>query len=157
MYLFISPSVNPSIFPYPIPTDTIYYLYDITMSFHLTAESLRLEENHILIAQLRNADGEFVDSSIDLNTIIGNVDGMPPAHSTVHWAREDWKLTVAGRLEWDGQNFSESAEEVQFGIESENDVPILRALLKKADEEWAAADVNLSERIVNENGAFVFV
>ncbi|OJJ86773.1 CVNH domain-containing protein [Aspergillus glaucus CBS 516.65] len=106
------------------------------MSFHLTAESLRLEENHILSAQLRNADGELVDSSIDLNTIIGNVDG---------------------RLEWGGQNFSESAEEVQFGIESENDVPVLRALLKKAGEECAAADVNLSERIVNENGAFVFV
>lgn len=46
------------------------------MSFHLTAESLRLEENHILIAQLRNADGELVDSFIDLNTIIGNADGI---------------------------------------------------------------------------------
>lgn len=52
-------------------------LYDITMSFHLTAENLRLEEGHILIAQLHNADGELVDSSIDLNTIIGNVDGIP--------------------------------------------------------------------------------
>lgn len=47
------------------------------MSFHLTAENLRLEEGHILIAQLHNADGELVDSSIDLNTIIGNVDGIP--------------------------------------------------------------------------------
>lgn len=55
-----------------------YYLFEITMSFHLTAESLRLEEKHILVAQLRNADGELVDSSIDLNTIIGNVDGMLP-------------------------------------------------------------------------------
>lgn len=67
------------------------------------------------------------------------------------------KLTAIGRLEWGGQNFSESAHEVQFGIESENEVPILRVLLKNADEQWAAADVNLSERIVNENGTFVFV
>lgn len=42
---------------------------------------------------------------------------------------------MTGRLEWGGQNFSESAQEVQFGIESENEVPILRALLKKTDEE----------------------
>lgn len=74
---------NPSInqFNFNILHINRYYLYDITMSFHLTAESLRLEENHILIAQLRNADGELVDSSIDLNTIIGNVDGIPPSPS----------------------------------------------------------------------------
>lgn len=64
---------------------------------------------------------------------------------------------MTGHLEWGGQNFSESAKEVQFGIEFEKEVPILRALLKKTDDEWAAADINLSERIVNENGAFMFV
>lgn len=45
------------------------------MSFHLSAENVRIEENHILVALLSNADGELQDASIDLDQFIGNNEG----------------------------------------------------------------------------------
>lgn len=45
------------------------------MSFHLSAENIRTDGDHVL-AQLKNYDGELVDSSIDLDEILGNDDGM---------------------------------------------------------------------------------
>jgi hypothetical protein len=36
-------------------------------------------------------------------------------------------------------------------------VPVLRALLKNEDEELVEADVNLAERIGNDNGSFQIV
>ncbi|EYE93683.1 CVNH domain-containing protein [Aspergillus ruber CBS 135680] len=104
------------------------------MSFHLTAEDIVIEDNHILKAQLRNEDDELVESTIDLNEHLGN----------------------NGAFEWDGENFSESAENVEFSIEGDGEVPVLRALLGTGDDEPAEADINLSEHIVNENGQFVY-
>lgn len=46
------------------------------MSFHLTAEDIVIEDNHILKAQLRNEDDELVESTIDLNEHLGNNGGM---------------------------------------------------------------------------------
>lgn len=46
------------------------------MSFIESAEDVRLEDDHILVAQLQNEDGEMQEASIDLNTCIGNNDGM---------------------------------------------------------------------------------
>lgn len=46
------------------------------MSFHLTAEDIVIEDNHILKAQLRNEDDELVESTIDLNEHLGNNCGM---------------------------------------------------------------------------------
>lgn len=105
------------------------------MSFHLTAEDIVIEDNHILKAQLRNEDDELVESTIDLNEYLGNNGGV---------------------FEWDGENFSESAEDVEFSIEGDGEVPVLRALLGNGEEETVEADINLSERIVNENGEFVY-
>ena len=45
------------------------------MSFHLTAEDIVIEDNHILKAQLRNEDDELVESTIDLNEHLGNNGG----------------------------------------------------------------------------------
>lgn len=45
------------------------------MSFHLTAEDIRIEDSHRLVARLRNADGDLQDASIDLNTCLGNDNG----------------------------------------------------------------------------------
>jgi len=49
------------------------------MSFALSAEHVRLDEGHILRAQLRDMEGEFKDASIDLDRVIGNNWGRPPA------------------------------------------------------------------------------
>jgi CVNH domain-containing protein len=42
------------------------------MTFIQSAENVRLDEGHILRAQLRNMDGELIDSEIDLDHVIGN-------------------------------------------------------------------------------------
>jgi hypothetical protein len=106
------------------------------MSFHLSAENVRIEENHILVALLCNADGELKDASIDLDQFIGNNEGS---------------------FQWGGENFSISAEDVQFTIEGDGEVPVLRARLPNSAGELFDADINLSERIVNDNGSFTFV
>ena len=49
------------------------------MSFHLSAENIRVEDNHILRARLRTEGGEWRDSEIDLDQHIGNTNG------TFHW------------------------------------------------------------------------
>ena len=45
------------------------------MSFHASAISIELEDEHILKATLRNSDGEEQESTLDLNSIIGNDNG----------------------------------------------------------------------------------
>lgn len=49
------------------------------MSFHLSAEDIRIEDNHILKARLRNENGDWQDAELDLNNHLGNQDGM------IHW------------------------------------------------------------------------
>lgn len=46
------------------------------MSFHLTADDVRIEEGHFLRAMLRNDAGEMCFSEVDLDVHIGNDDGM---------------------------------------------------------------------------------
>lgn len=47
-----------------------------TMSFHLSAEDIRVEDNHILKARLGTISGEWQDAEFDLNEVLGNQDGM---------------------------------------------------------------------------------
>ncbi|KAE8152430.1 Cyanovirin-N [Aspergillus avenaceus] len=105
------------------------------MSFHLSAEDIEIQDNHLLVAKLRNEDGDLVDAEIDLNQHLGNNDGS---------------------FEWDGTDFSETADDVSFEIEGDGEVPVLRAKLKNGEGEDVDADVNLSERIINDNGSFSY-
>jgi hypothetical protein len=59
--------------------------------------------------------------------------------------------------DWAGLGFSCSAENVAFTIEGEANVPVLRADLDNGEggREWR--DINLAERIQNDNGSFLFV
>ena len=79
-----------------------------------------------------------------------------------------------GRFDWSGQStwlfnyilkglifthvadFSETAENISFSIEGGADVPVLRARLQKLDGEYVDADVNLAERVSNDNGRLSF-
>lgn len=45
------------------------------MSFHESASDIKLEDDHILVATLRNEDGDEEESTLDLNEFIGNNDG----------------------------------------------------------------------------------
>ncbi|KAK6580980.1 hypothetical protein PZA11_006468 [Diplocarpon coronariae] len=104
------------------------------MSFHASAQDIRVEENHILKATLFNADGESVEAELDLNSFIGNNNGT--------------SLSISENPPHSGENFS-------FSLEGDG-VPILRGFLSNMDGEAVAADINLSERIENQNGQLVF-
>jgi hypothetical protein len=106
------------------------------MSFALSAQETRLDDGHILRARLQKADGEWVDAEINLNDVIGNDDGS---------------------FEWDGVNFSESANNITFAIEGDDAVPVLRATLTNREGDGVNADINLGERIQNIDGAFELV
>ena len=45
------------------------------MSFHASAENIRVDDGHILRAVLDNGKGEKVEAELDLNTCIGNNNG----------------------------------------------------------------------------------
>lgn len=53
-------------------------------------------------------------------------------------------------------DFSDSAENVYFTVEGDAQVPILRARLRGANDQSSDADVNLAERIGNDNGNLYF-
>lgn len=63
-------------------------------------------------------------------------------------------MYLAGRFEWGGSGFSNSAQNISFNMEG--DASVLRAELNNTQGQFVPADVNLSERLVNQNGQFVF-
>lgn len=46
------------------------------MSFHETAQGVRIEDGSFLVAELRNNYGDYVTARLDLNSVLGNIDGM---------------------------------------------------------------------------------
>lgn len=52
-------------------------------------------------------------------------------------------------------DFLESAEDVRFDVEGDNQ-PILRARLRTVDGEYEDRDLNLTERIMNRDGNLCF-
>lgn len=65
-------------------------------------------------------------------------------------------IQTTGSFEWEGVSFSESAGEVSLEIEGDDQIPVLRAELNNMDGEAVPCDLNLAERISNQNGEFVF-
>ncbi|EGS22562.1 uncharacterized protein CTHT_0021100 [Thermochaetoides thermophila DSM 1495] len=125
------------------------------MSFHISASNIRVEDGHILKATLFDADGNPVEAEFDLDNVIGNNDGK----SSLLPLRENETTCTnyqLGNFEWGGVNFSQSAENISFAIEGGDSVPVLRASLKTIDGELVDRDINLAERIGNNNGSFVF-
>ncbi|WYZ35917.1 hypothetical protein EsH8_X_000564 [Colletotrichum jinshuiense] len=104
------------------------------MSFQASAQNARVDDGHILRAELQNGDGEWVGAEYDLNEAIGNNNGS---------------------FEWGGSGFANSAEDIRFEFEGDGQ-PILRARLFNIEGEAIDADVNLAERIGNDNGHFSF-
>ena len=124
------------------------------MSFHESAHDIRIEDGHILKASLRDGEGDDRDVEIDLNDFIGNDNGMKQS-SHPCWAYCANRF-VSGRFCWGGENFNESATNVELSLEGSG-IPVLRANLFNVDGEEIEADINLAERISNEDGELVFV
>ncbi|KAE8361471.1 Cyanovirin-N [Aspergillus caelatus] len=103
-------------------------------NFYESAIDVRVE-GPVLCARLRTIGGEEVEASIDLNQHLGNSNGV---------------------FDWEGANFFETAENVHFSFEGDDNVPVLRAELRNEAGELQPADVNLGERIINVDGRFEF-
>jgi hypothetical protein len=122
------------------------------MTFHYSAEDIRVDDGHILRARLQKGDGEWEDAEIDLDQFIGNVDGMLHSYSS-YWICIN---NTTGHFTWDGENFSHSSENAHFAIEGDGSVPVLRAELFDAEGNRESRDINLAERISNNDGHFEF-
>ncbi|KAJ5536068.1 cyanovirin-n family protein [Penicillium frequentans] len=105
------------------------------MSFHESANDIELEDGHILKAKLSYGEDEERDAEMDLNDFIGNDNGC---------------------FCWGGENFKESATNIELSFEGPG-IPVLRANLFDVEGEEIEANINLAERISNDNGEFVFV
>ena len=64
---------------------------------------------------------------------------------------------LKGVFTWGGENFQASATDIALSREGDDEVPVLRAMLGTIDGEAAPSDINLAERIADENGSLVFV
>lgn len=53
------------------------------MSFVLSAQNVRLDDNHIVRCELQNGEGNFVPAELDLDTCIGNDQGMFVPHQSI--------------------------------------------------------------------------
>ncbi|CZS97642.1 related to Cyanovirin-N homolog [Rhynchosporium agropyri] len=104
------------------------------MSFHAGANNVRVEDNHILKATIPNEAGEMVEAELDLNSCIGNHNGS---------------------FQWEGQGYADSGGAFSFSFEG-GGIPVLRAELKNVDGEGVPSDINIAERISNQNGRLVF-
>ncbi|KAJ5104391.1 hypothetical protein NUU61_001738 [Penicillium alfredii] len=119
------------------------------MSFHASATSIELEDDYVLKAVLRDEDGDEQESTLDLNDILGNNDGNYDFNCYFTTAPNE--ILLLG-----GENFKDSAQDISLNREGDDEVPILRAVLNNVDGEGVEADINLAERITNENGNLVF-
>ena len=95
------------------------------MAFHLTSRAVRIEGAY-LHAECREREGVYRANRFNLDRCIGNDDGA---------------------FAWGGVNFSHSARNVVFMF------PFLTAELKGCDSQWHDAEIDLSQRIENINGA----
>ncbi|KAE8324366.1 Cyanovirin-N [Aspergillus sergii] len=103
-------------------------------NFYASAQEVRLDGS-VLVARLRNDNGDWENAQIDLNDHIGN-DG--------------------GRFVWRGKNWFATAEDVEFGFKGADNVPVLSALLRNRGGQLVLADINLGERLINVDGHFEF-
>jgi hypothetical protein len=52
------------------------------MTFHISAKEIELKDGHWLKATLKNRNGDWVHSKIDLDECLGNTDGNPPSRQS---------------------------------------------------------------------------
>ena len=119
------------------------------MTFYHTAEDIRIDDGHVLRARLQTADGEWNDAEIDLNEHIGNDNGKKDAQT-----QHDPYSSAVGHFVWDGEGFANSAEDIEFALEGDGDIPVLRATLMDEEGNGETRDINLGERIINNDGNF---
>ena len=96
------------------------------MAFHYTSRAIRLDGRATLVAECRDRDGAYHPATLDLDRCLGNDDGA---------------------FAWGGVNFSRSARNVTLLF------PLLTAELRDTHGRWRDAEVDVSPRVENVNGA----
>jgi len=97
----------------------------------LKCKDLALIDDHTLTAQCQACFcDDYTESTLDLNTVLGNIDGM---------------------FQWDSQNYAFTASSVSL------DGNVLKAELKKIDRSFVPASIDLAERIKNVGGKLTYV
>lgn len=99
------------------------------MSFSKSAQSAHLKGSH-LHAQVRRVDGSWNDSKINLDHHIGNDNG---------------------HLVWGAENFSQSCQNITI-----HDGHKLKCEARRVDGSWNHTEINLDDKIGNNNGDLVF-
>ncbi|KAJ7450688.1 Cyanovirin-N [Mycena galericulata] len=94
------------------------------MSFSSSSQNVRLDGTY-LIADCRDEDGNWQESSIDLNAILGNFEGQ---------------------FDFTGANFADSADFYQLSDTT------LVARLANLDGDYADASIDLDSVVTNNNG-----
>lgn len=94
------------------------------MSFWESSQNVRLEDN-FLRASCCNADGEWQETEIDLNGVLGNENGV---------------------FALGGGGWHQSA--TNYRLEG----PVLVAQLQNGDGDWPEAKIDLNDFITNNNG-----
>ena len=98
------------------------------MSFSKSAQNSHYKDGH-LHSTVRRIDGSWNDSKINLNHHVGNDNG---------------------HLVWGGENFSLSSQNITV-----HDGHKLKAECRRIDGSWNWSEINLDERIGNNNGDLV--
>ncbi len=93
--------------------------------FRESCRNIRLHYRNILLADCRTIDGTYRFSSLDLDTLLGNIDG---------------------KFVWGKQGFSQSAREVTL------EGTVLTADLMNTAGAWVSASADLSAFIRNNDG-----
>ncbi|KAI5845616.1 CVNH domain-containing protein [Morchella snyderi] len=119
-------------------------------AYRQTSVYINLSSRQELSALCRTCNGDWVRSTIDLNSILGNSDGISfPAHSRRPSAASNKTLVNAGTFDWTSMNFGASAKNVEL-----QDGKVLSANLQRKDGTWTDKPVcvNLTEHIQNHDG-----
>ncbi|KAK5809322.1 hypothetical protein F5H01DRAFT_348987 [Linnemannia elongata] len=101
----------------------------VPQSYIHSSRNVRLEPKapNVLRAELKRNDNSWRDASINLDTFLGNIDGV---------------------FTWDKKGFHESARQISL------DGSLVNAELRKKDGSWVPASFDLQDKLMNNNGVF---
>ena len=100
------------------------------MSFQSLTNNLSVSDSGVLTASCQNPDGNWSESSFNLNTNLQNVDGA---------------------LSWGNGGFADSSKD--FHIVGS----VLSAICRKTDGSWVLSAIDLSKFVTIRNGGFQLV
>ncbi|QRW17423.1 cyanovirin-N [Rhizoctonia solani] len=118
----------------PAESQTPHIPPPINVSFAASAklDSIHLRDGHVLVAKLLK-NGEWNDTSFELDNCLGNLDG---------------------KFGWGSKGFSASAKNTRLDVSHAPAMVLLGSMLRKEDGSYDWDIINLNECVVNVDGEF---